>query len=238
MTIKLYSGTRNASSWAMRAWLALKEAGIAFDEEIVDIRRPQRFPNLNRIAAFSPPAQVPILVVDGDVIFDSVAIMEFANDAAEGRLLPDSLVARGQARALVAWQHTQLSGICSRISFESAFYPFKRPLTAQEQQQCARLFDWLENLLDRHDSEFLFGRVSLADFALTPTVVRLTRHDVDLTRWPRVAAWTRAILQHEHVSTWLAEADKLPHIWFDDYLAAGQEEELQPDELLARCLAG
>ena len=46
----LYSGNRNASSWAMRAWLALREAGIAFREEVIDIRRPQRFANLARFA--------------------------------------------------------------------------------------------------------------------------------------------------------------------------------------------
>src|SRR3546814_8176237 len=53
-----YSGTKNASSWAMRAWLALREAGVVFEEEVVDIRRPQRFANLDRIGAFSPPAMV------------------------------------------------------------------------------------------------------------------------------------------------------------------------------------
>ena len=31
----LYSGTRNASSWAFRAWLALREQGIDFEERIV-----------------------------------------------------------------------------------------------------------------------------------------------------------------------------------------------------------
>lgn len=71
----LHSGTRNASSWAFRAWLALKEAGIDFDEEVVDIRRPQRMENLARIRRFSPPGAVPVLVDDGMVIFDSLAIM-------------------------------------------------------------------------------------------------------------------------------------------------------------------
>jgi glutathione S-transferase len=231
VTIKLYSGTRNASSWAMRAWLALKEAGVPFEEEIVDIRRPQRFPNLARIAAFSPPAQVPVLIVGGDAIFDSLAIMEFANDAADGRLLPKPIVARAQARALVAWQHTQLSGICARISFESAFYPFKRALTSAEQQQCARLFDWLERLLDGHRGDYLFGAISLADFALTPTAVRLGRHSVDLTGWPRTMAWVETLLRHGHVCAWLDEADALPHIWFDDYLTP-EEVELRPDERL------
>lgn len=76
----LYSGTRNASSWAFRAWLALKEAGVGFDEEVVDIRQPQRVDNLARIRRFSPPGAVPVLVDDDALIFDSLAIMECANE--------------------------------------------------------------------------------------------------------------------------------------------------------------
>jgi glutathione S-transferase len=222
----------------MRAWLALKEAGVAFDEVIVDIRRPQRFPNLQRIARFSPPGQVPVLIVDEDVVFDSLAIMEFANDACGGRLLPEAAVPRAQARALAAWQHSPLSGICARISFESAFYPFKRRLTASEQQQCARLFDWLEPLLGRHRGDYLFGDVSLADFALTPTVVRLGRHGVDLTGWPRTMAWFDTLLRHKYVQSWIDEADALPHIWLDDYLTPGEGPDLHADERIgaAQCL--
>ena len=70
----LYSGTRNASSWAFRAWLALREGGVAFEERIVDIRRPQRFENLAKIATFSPPGAVPVLVDDETVIYDSLGI--------------------------------------------------------------------------------------------------------------------------------------------------------------------
>jgi len=75
-----YTGTPNGSSWSMRAWLALCEAGVVCDQRLVDIRRPQRFANLAAIAEFSPPGAVPVLVDDGDVIFDSLAIMEYAND--------------------------------------------------------------------------------------------------------------------------------------------------------------
>src|SRR3546814_11534649 len=80
----------------MRAWLALREAGVVFEEEVVDIRRPQRFANLDRIGAFSPPAMVPALVVDQTVIFDSVAIMEYANEVADGVLLPEDRAARAR----------------------------------------------------------------------------------------------------------------------------------------------
>jgi glutathione S-transferase len=222
-TIRFYSGTKNASSWAMRAWLALRAANVEFEEEIVDIRRPQRFPNLAAISRFSPPGMVPVLVVDDEVIFDSLAIMEFANDVSGGALLPQHPIRRAQARAIASWQHSGLSGLCSRISFESAFYPFKRRLTAGEQTECCRLFDWIERILITSGGPYLFGPASLADFALAPTIIRLTRHDLRLENWPLSSTWTATLLAHDRVVDWLAAADRLPHIWFDDYLVPADE---------------
>lgn len=218
----LYSGTKNASSWAMRAWLALREAGVDFTEKVIDIRRPQRFVNLAQIASFAPPAMVPVLVDGETVIFDSLAIMEYANDIAAGLLLPDNATDRARARALMAWQHSGLSNICARISFESAFYPFKRTLTNAERAECRRLFDCLESHLESSGGPYLFGRPSLADLMLVPTVVRLTRHDLELAPWPRSTSWTVALLERPAVVEWMAEANTLPHIWFDDYLAASE----------------
>ena len=224
--LTLYSGTKNASSWAMRAWLALREAGLGFEEHIVDIRRPQRFANLARIASFSPPAAVPVLRVDDAVIFDSLAIMEYANEASGNRLLPADPIERARARSIMAWQHSGLSGICARISFESAFYPFKRALTGAEADECRRLFPALEEILERSGGPYLFGELSLADLMLVPTVVRLESHGVDLTSSPACRRWVDAILRRESVAEWLAEARAAPHIWFDDYLVPGEPIEL------------
>lgn len=218
----LYSGTRNASSWAMRAWLALREAGVDFHEEVVDIRRPQRFANLADVGRFSPPATIPALRIGETVIFDSLAIMEFANDAIGGVLLPDDPCERAEARSIVAWQHTGLSGICARISFESAFYPYRRDLTAQETAECRRLLHPLEHYLEAHGGPYLFGALTLADLVLVPTVVRLTRHHLDLASFPRCARWADALLDRAHVREWLDEADRLPHIWYDDYLVPAE----------------
>ncbi|MGH8085287.1 MAG: glutathione S-transferase family protein [Lysobacter sp.] len=215
---RLYTGTKNASSWAMRAWLALKASGYDFDEELVDIRRPQRFGNLASIGRFSPPAAIPVLDTGHTVIFDSNAIMEFANDVCDGRLLPRDIETRAHARSLIAWQHAGLSSLCHRISFESAFYPLKRPLTDAEQDECARLFQSYEAALERYGGPCLIGDISLADFMHTPTVVRLARHATDTSAWPRTGAWMHVLLGHPLVVEWLAEADRLPHIWYDDYL--------------------
>lgn len=61
MTRTPYTGTKNASSWAFRAWLALKEAEIPFEEVVVDISMPQRLANLARIARFSPPTVIRLV---------------------------------------------------------------------------------------------------------------------------------------------------------------------------------
>lgn len=214
----LYSGTRNASSWAMRAWLSLREAQFPFDEVIVDIRRPQRYPNLRQVGRFSPSQTVPALLMGETVVFDSLAIMQFANDYSGGTLLPDDHRLRAVARSVVAWQHAGLSRICSRISFESAFYPWKRPLTVQEQADVAHLCAALEPLLDASGGPYLFGRISLADFSLAPAAIRLLRHKPDLSAWPASARWMLSVEAHGLVVEWLKEADALPHIWYDEYL--------------------
>jgi glutathione S-transferase len=218
-----YSGTRNASSWAMRAWLALRAAEFPFEEIIVDIRRPQRLANLKRIAEFSPSATVPALVTKGKVIFDSLAIMEFANEFCGGRLLPEDPLQRARARSFMAWQHAGLSAICSRISFESAFYPYKRRLTETEQAEVARFCSAIDPLLAECAGPYLFGSITLADFALAPAAIRLRRHKPDLGNWPRPAAWMDAIIENPFVNEWRAAAGQLPHIWFDDYLIPGSE---------------
>ncbi len=214
----LYSGTKNASSWAMRAYLALREAGIPFEERVVDIRRPQRFNNLAEIGRISPPAAVPVLIVDQDVIFDSLAIMEFANDMSGGQLLPQETMSRARARSLMAWQHSGLSNICPRISFESAFYPDKRALSQDEQAQCQRLLSVWEQQLDRSQGPFLFDKLSLADLNFLPTVVRLSRHQANTHNYPLVEAWMTRVLDLASVKEWMEEADRQPHVWYDDYL--------------------
>ena len=220
----LYSGTKNASSWAMRAWLAFKEADVPFEERIVDIRRPQRFPNLGAIARLSPSATVPLLVVDDQPIFDSIAIMEFANEMCGGRLLPSDPVRRAKARSLVGWQHAGLSNICSRISFESAFYPYKRKLTDEEQGEAGGLFDHVEQLLRASGGPFLFGDISLADCMLAPAVVRLTRHHADLSRHPASRAWTETLVARSTVAEVHAHAPRDGFV--EHFLAAMREEAL------------
>lgn len=211
----LYTGTRNASSWALRAWLALREAGLPFEERLIDIRRPQRYANLAAVGRFSPPAAVPVLVDGGTTIFDSLAIMEYANEVAGGLLLPAQLEQRARARSWVAWVHSGMSNLCANISFESSFDPWRRPMTPSERAEAARLFTVLEQELVDSGGPFLVGSLSLADIAFVPVMQRLRTHAADLAPWPLTAAWSERLMSRPTVREWMQEAEVLPPVTLD-----------------------
>src|SRR5690606_16016666 len=93
-----------------------------------------------------------------------------------------------------------------------------RTLSNAERAECGRLFDPLERTLESSGGPYLFGPLCLADLMLVPTVVRLTRHDLEPEPWPGSKSWTVALIERPTVAEWMAQADALPHIWFDDYL--------------------
>jgi glutathione S-transferase len=213
----LYVGTKNASSWSMRAWLALREQGIVFEERLVDLRRPQRAAELALVKAFSPPGAVPVLVDGETVIYDSLAIMEYASEAGPRPLLPGGLAQRGRARALMAWMHAGLSQLCGDLPFESAFYPRRRAMTPAEREQSGFLVSVWEAELARSRGPYLAGDLSLADLALVPTLARLQAHDLDLRGAPAVAAWAGRLMSRSSVQEWMTDAAALPPVHLAGY---------------------
>ena len=217
MTRILYSGNRNASSWAFQAWLALREQDIDFDEIIIDIKRPQRWKNLAKIGAFSPPAEIPVLVDNECVIYDSLAIMEYVNELGNGSLLPKDIQLRAQARSLMAWQHSTFGKVCSCISFESAFYKNRKQLSENEIESAEWVYSIWETHLERNNGPYLFGQFSLADIALIPSVIRLTAHCSVSEKFPLTGDWIQRLLERPHVKEWLTEAYALEPIYLEGY---------------------
>lgn len=213
----LYLGTKNASSWALRAWLALREQGIDFEERLIDLRPPQRASDLAKVGEFSPPAAVPVLVDDDTVIFDSLAIMEYASDIGARPLLPADPRQRARARSLLAWMHSGLSGLCGRLSFESSFYPERRAMTPTEAQEAGRILKVWNDELAASGGAYLAGDLSLADLAFVPVVRRLQAHAADASPWPLAETWMRRLMARPAVAEWMAEAERLPPVWLDDY---------------------
>ncbi len=115
--LQLYIGNKNYSSWSMRAWVLLRQAGIPFDEQYV---RFDSFDNQSEfkrtMTAVSPTGTVPLLR-DGDTtVWDSLAIAEYvAEQFPEKALWPKDKAARAAARSICAEMHggfTALRGAC------------------------------------------------------------------------------------------------------------------------------
>lgn len=76
--LKLYIGNKNYSSWSMRPWVLLKQAGIPFEEIMVRFDSFEPDSQFKRtLADLSPTGQVPLLLDDGFAIWDTLAIAEY-----------------------------------------------------------------------------------------------------------------------------------------------------------------
>jgi hypothetical protein len=72
MPLHLTIGNKNYSSWSFRPWLALKAAGIPFEETVIPLYVPG---SKEQLLARSPAGKVPILQ-DGPVtVWESLAIL-------------------------------------------------------------------------------------------------------------------------------------------------------------------
>ena len=111
--LTLYIGNKNYSSWSMRPWVLLKQAGIAFEEVMV------RFDSFSpdsqfkqRLGPVSPSGRVPVLVDDGFVVWDTLAIAEYvAEKFPERNLWPAAAARRARARSVCAEMHSGFSAL-------------------------------------------------------------------------------------------------------------------------------
>ena len=74
MSLHLVIGNKNYSSWSFRPWLAMKVAGIRFDETVGSLDAADF---KTRVTALGGAGRVPVLS-DGDVrVWESLAILEY-----------------------------------------------------------------------------------------------------------------------------------------------------------------
>ncbi len=72
MSLKLIVGSKNYSSWSMRAGVAMQHVGLPYEETVIALGQPDTH---HHIARYSAAGLVPILI-DGDhTIWDSFAII-------------------------------------------------------------------------------------------------------------------------------------------------------------------
>ncbi len=197
----LLIGSKNHSSWSVRAWLALRQTGAVFDEEVIPLGT---LPGQFALAQRSPTRKVPVLMHGDLAIWDSLAITEYlAEIFPEAGLWPRDRAARALARSACAEMHSGFDALRTYMPMDVRASKLER--TGDVGADIKRIQTLWRQFRERHEHEgpYLFGAWSAADAAFAPVVSRFLTYDVELDsvcrsyadavlRWPAVIEWFEA----------------------------------------------
>ena len=202
--LTLVIGNKNYSSWSMRPWLALRQAGIPFEE----VRIPLYCPGSEaELAKWSPSGLVPTLHDGGIRVWDSLAICEYLHERfPDKQLWPADAEARAVARSVSAEMHAGFSALRRDMSMNIRA---RRPGQGRTPECLADIERILAIWTDcrarfGNGGDFLFGRFSIADAMYAPVVLRFQTYGVVLEGAARdYAAAVRAL---PAMQAWVADA--------------------------------
>jgi glutathione S-transferase len=208
MALRLILGSKNYSSWSLRPWLALKVAGIAFEESVLPIYIPGA---REQIIEVSPSGKVPVLFDDAVRVWESLAIIEYvAEKFPAAGLWPQAREARAHARAVANEMHGGFLPLRRACPMNLRRPPGAIALPADALANVARIDEVFTDCRARYGGPFLFGAFCAADAMYAPVVSRFATYEVAVgpiaraymdavTALPEFAAWHAAAV----AETWV-----------------------------------
>lgn len=209
--LKLYIGNKNYSSWSMRPWVLLKQAGIDFEE--VKVLFDSFDPGSNFKVALdgvTPAGKVPVLLDDGFAVWDTLAIAEYAAEKFPGKhLWPRDAQARARARSICAEMHSGFAALRSNcgMNIEASLPQIgqlawrDKPAVRADVQRLVRM--WSE-LLAQHGGPLLFGDFSIADAYFAPVCMRIKTYALPVPT--EIAAYVERVRALPGVKAWIDDA--------------------------------
>lgn len=189
------------SSWSMRAWLVLKQAGADFEAETVSL--PHMIDSANSPPSLKERRELgsvhglfPVLHVTLDAtgettttsIPESLAICEYVADMhPNAHLWPADPLERARARAICCEMVSGFSGIRGQLSCHMmARVPVgNMDLKPDTLKDIDRVFDIWTEALERSGGPFLFGEhFGIADAMYYPVLTRFRTYNIE---WPQGA---------------------------------------------------
>ncbi|MCB9600534.1 MAG: glutathione S-transferase family protein [Sandaracinus sp.] len=204
--MKLYVGTKNLSSWSMRAWLALREADLPFEEEVVRLDTPSA---ATRLPQVSPSSLVPVLEVDETLtIWDTLAIAEWVTETTDVGW-PRDPTRRAIARSACAEMHSGFAALRQQMPMDLHGRHPTPPLEGALRQNVDRVLALWETLRGRAaDGPYLLGEWTHVDNFFAPVVTRFSTYGVELPSFAQ--AYSELVLARPSVQRWFADAKVHP----------------------------
>lgn len=178
----LIIANKNYSSWSLRAWLALRVAGIAFQEKRLDLDTAEF---ARQLQGLTPAGQVPVLIDGGFPVWDSLAICEYAAERhPEAGLWPADPRARARARSLAAQMHSGFGALRRVMPMNIEAHLPGIDITDARQDIAKVHALWRDTRAEFGQGgpfpagPFLFGKFGIADAFYAPIVSRFTTYGV------------------------------------------------------------
>jgi glutathione S-transferase len=216
--LQLVIGNKNYSSWSMRPWVLMRHFGIAFDEIKLRFDFTPGSAFYRELARFTPAGRVPVLLIDGFAVWDTLAIAEaLAELHADRAMWPRDRMQRARARNLAAEMHAGFSALRDHCPMNiEAFLPEIGARVLATEAGVRRDLDrvdalWSEQLA-ASGGPFLFGDFGIVDAYYAPVVARTRSYALPLSTaaqgyadrvWgsPGVADWVAdALAEHDFIA--------------------------------------
>jgi glutathione S-transferase len=176
---------------ATRVHWALEEIGAPYEKVRLNLDGDQRTPEYLKL---NPNGKVPLLVIDGHAIFESLAQLLVLGETygVEKGLFPAPGLERAEAFKWMAWVSVSVHDAVVRVikngerAPEDERNPKARAAAIKEIEQHFGILD-----AHLHGKEYILGRsFSLADCAVAAFASFAGRLGVDLAHVPNVGAWS------------------------------------------------
>ena len=197
---ELYVANKNYSSWSLRPWVLMREAGIEFREHLV----PFGSPAWQDFLKLSPSGKIPCLVHGATLVWDSLAIIEYLAERHRG-VWPQDAAARAWARSAAAEMHSSFMELRNRCSMSCGVRLRLKETPAALQRDIARLETLWSDGLARFGGPFLAARSFTAvDAFFAPVAYRVQTYGLQLSPGP--AAYAQRLLEVAAMRQWYAAA--------------------------------
>lgn len=199
----LYITYKRYSSWSLRPWLVMKVKGIPFSDTVLP------YAHDNRLAVFAEthrvPATVPVLEHKGQMIWDSLAILEFLADTyPEKNLWPQEPQLRALARCTSAEMHSGFAALRSEHPMNCHRIQPMTPSAAVQANLDRLAVIWQHfDRADTPNGDFLCGEFSIVDAMFAPVAWRAIGYQLKIS--DSFERWSDAVMALPAMAEWVKD---------------------------------
>ncbi|WP_374388525.1 glutathione S-transferase [Sandaracinobacter sp.] len=204
--MKLIIANRRYSSWSLRGWLAAKQSGLPFQEEMADIYAPDWQSRRAEGVFAQANGKVPILIDGESVIWNALAIIDWLDRKSGGtRFWPADGPARAFATSAAAEMQAGFLALRQNCPMNCMRHYPGWTLAPEAGADVARVDQLWQTGLASFGGPWLGGNQwGGADILFAPVASRLTTYDVKLS--PAADAYRKRVMAHPHVADWVNAA--------------------------------